>query len=39
MMRCTNPRLLYFTYSFSDKIAEMTLRANQGHWRWHNSVG
>jgi len=24
---------------YSDKIAEMTLKVDQGHWLWHNSVG
>jgi len=24
---------------FQTKIAKMTLKINQDHWRWHNSVG
>jgi len=27
-----------YTY-FQIKIAEMTMKVDLGHWKWHNSVG
>jgi len=26
-----------YTY-FQTEVAEMTLKVDQGHWRWHNSI-